>query len=66
MGKRHVPTFDPISVNSDPDRAVMPAPPIEIEAIGPNTIRIRVGETPRVLDGVSLCDAVNKCLGGWR
>lgn len=65
--KRYVPTFDPVSVNPDPNRAMMPAaPPIEIEAIGQNTIRIRVGETSRVLDGISLCNAVNQCLGDWR
>lgn len=65
--KRYVPTFDPISVHPNPNRAMMPtAPPIEIEAIGPNTVRITLGETTRVLDGVALSDAVNRCLIDWR
>ena len=65
--KRYVPTLDPISANPDPNLAMMPAaPPVELEAIGPNTIKITVGGVSRVLDGISLCDAVNKCLGDWR
>lgn len=65
--KRYVPTFDPVSVNPDPKRAMMPAaPPIEIEAIGANTVRITVGAVARVLDGISLCNAVNECIGDWR
>lgn len=65
--KRYIPTFDPISIHPDPNRAMMPtAPPIEIEAIGPNTVRVTIGEVSRVLDGIALCDAVNQCLGDWR
>jgi hypothetical protein len=65
--KRYVPTFDPVSVNPDPNRAMMPAaPPIEIEAIGPNTVRLTVGGASRVLDGIAPSNAVNDCLADWR
>ena len=65
--KRYIPTFDPVSVNPDPNRAMMPAaPPIEIEAIGPNTVRMTVGGVSRVFDGIALCNAVNKCISDFR
>lgn len=65
--KRYVPTFDPNSAHPDPNRAMMPAaPPMEIEAIGPNTVRVSLGGVSRVLDGVALSNAVNDCLGDWR
>jgi hypothetical protein len=65
--KRYVPTFDQVSVNPDQNRAMMPAaPPIEIEAIGPNTVRVSIGGVSRVLDGISLCNVVNECLGDFR
>ncbi len=65
--KRYIPTFDPVSVHPDPNRAMMPAaPPIEIEAIGPNTVRMTVGEVSRVFDGIALCEIVNKCLDDFR
>lgn len=65
--KRYVSTFDPVSANPDPNRAMMPAtPPIEIEAIGPNTVRVSIGGVKRVFDGIALCDAVHKCLNDFR
>lgn len=63
--KRYVPTFDPIPAH--PDRAMfLGAPPIEIEAIGVNTVRVTIGEVSRVLDGIALSNAVNECLADWR
>lgn len=64
---RYVPTFDPITINPDPKRAMFPAaPPIAIGAIGANTIQLTIGGVSRVVDGISLCNAVNQCLSDWR
>ena len=65
--KRYIRAFDPCSAHPDPNRAMMPeVPPIAVEAIGANTICVTMGSVSRVLDGVALCDVVNKCLHDFR
>ena len=63
----NIPTFDPFPLRPDPERALYPsAPPMRIEAIGPNEVRITIGEVSRVVDGVALSNAVNGALHNFR
>lgn len=67
MQIRRVATFDPINIRAYDDRQMFPAaPPMEIEAISINTIKITIGGITRLVDGISLCNAVNQSIGDWR
>lgn len=55
-----IPTFDPISVGGDVTTPMYPsAPPMRIQAVGPNEVKITIGDVSRVVDGVTLSNAVN-------
>ena len=63
----NIPTFDPVPLRPNPTTAMYPsAAPMQIEAVGPNDVKMTIGEVCRVVDGVTLADVVNGCLQDYR
>lgn len=65
--KRYIASFDPVAIQVAPERAKYPAaPPMEIEAVGDNEVRITIGGVSRVIDGISLSNAINEVVHNYR
>ena len=67
MQKIHIPCFEPVGIALENGvRAHLADPPIEVEPYDHNHVRIHVGDSTRLVEGVALATAVNECIGRAR